>query len=427
MEKITEWVETLNASVRNKPNQSLQNELFRRIDAALEDGTASVKECVAAFCRFDAKIVGLFYQEHYWNYQEKLRADWDQAMIRWAEKNTGKLSIRATIRIVPIIQMKLSKITSINEVLLELRWLSNNGDDRSASEFMKLRKNSTLPDLQKLLSLDMNEWPNGKEQIFKMYSIIFSDCKEQSTQKLYSEFLARNGNNQSLKKEQNAADETEKTEQNGEENLLLPQSAVDSESGALPFEKTMCKESECANKQDAAAALAAEENDIHQSQGGKLSDGVALAEALLTWTSEQKKKMQSQAEQIAELTYELKKKQTVLENQAAQIAELKERTEKLLAIKINLESVIETAKSENENLKTAKEKAENTIAQVQQMAGNSAKQELEGFKAKLSSEMSYAIKCYQDGCAEDEKAEIYGALLEEMIDVLASNDISAEE
>ena len=54
--------------------------------------------------------------------------------------------------------------------------------------------------LQKLLSLDMNEWPNGKEQIFKMYSIIFSDCKEQSTQKLYSEFLARNGNNQSLKK-----------------------------------------------------------------------------------------------------------------------------------------------------------------------------------------------------------------------------------
>ena len=121
------------------------------------------------------------------------------------------------------------------------------------------------------------------------------------------------------------------------------------------------------------------------------------------------------------LTYELKKKQTVLENQAAQLAELKERTEKLLAIKINLESVIETAKSENENLKTAKEKAENTIAQVQQMAGNSAKQELEGFKAKLSSEMSYAIKCYQDGCAEDEKAEIYGALLEEMIDVLANN------
>ena len=41
--------------------------------------------------------------------------------------------------------------------------------------------------------------------------------------------------------------------------------------------------------------------------------------------------------------------------------------------------------------------------------------------SKLSSEMSYAIKCYQDGCAEDEKAEIYGALLEEMIDVLANN------
>lgn len=152
----------------------------------------------------------------------------------------------------------------------------------------------------------MNEWPNGKEQIFKMYSIIFSDCKEQSTQKLYSEFLARNGNNQSLKKGQNAADETEKTEQNGEENLLLPQSAVDSESGALSSEKTMCKESECENKQDEVAATAAEENNAHQRQAGKLSDGVALAEALLAWTSEQKKKMQSQAEQIAELTYEQK-------------------------------------------------------------------------------------------------------------------------
>mgnify|MGYP000516695965 FL=1 len=425
MEKITEWVKTLDAKVR-KPNKIQQNDLFERINSALKEGTDTVEECVAALWLFDAKTIELFYREHYWKYPESLRAEWDQAIICCAEKNK-KQTVRATIRIVPIIQAKLPKITSINEILLELRWLSSNANDRSASEFMKLRKNSTLPDLQKLLSLDMNGWPNGKEQIFKMYSIIFSDCEEKNTQKLYSEFLARNENNQSLKKEQNAADETEKTEQNGEENLLLPQSAVDSESGALSSEKTMCKESECENKQDEVSATAAEENDIHQSQGGKLSDGVALAEALLAWTSEQKKKMQSQAEQIAELTYELKKKQTVLENQAAQIAELKERTEKLLAIRINLESVIETAKSENENLKAAKEKAENTIAQVQQMAGNSAKQELEGFKAKLSSEMSYAIKCYQDGCAEDEKAEIYGALLEEMIDVLASNGISAEE
>lgn len=425
MEKITEWVKTLDAKVR-KPNKTQQNDLFERINSALKEGTDTVEECVAALWLFDAKTIELFYREHYWKYPESLRAEWDQAIICCAEKNK-KQTVRATIRIVPIIQAKLPKITSINEILLELRWLSSNANDRSASEFMKLRKNSTLPDLQKLLSLDMNGWPNGKEQIFKMYSIIFSDCEEKNTQKLYSEFLARNENNQSLKKEQNAADETEKTEQNGEENLLLPQSAVDSESGALSSEKTMCKESECENKQDEVSATAAEENDIHQSQGGKLSDGVALAEALLAWTSEQKKKMQSQAEQIAELTYELKKKQTVLENQAAQIAELKERTEKLLAIRINLESVIETAKSENENLKAAKEKAENTIAQVQQMAGNSAKQELEGFKAKLSSEMSYAIKCYQDGCAEDEKAEIYGALLEEMIDVLASNGISAEE
>ena len=425
MEKITEWVKTLDAKVR-KPNKIQQNDLFERINSALKEGTDTVEECVAALWLFDAKTIELFYREHYWKYPESLRAEWDQAIICCAEKNK-KQTVRATIRIVPIIQAKLPKITSINEILLELRWLSSNANDRSASEFMKLRKNSTLPDLQKLLSLDMNGWPNGKEQIFKMYSIIFSDCEEKNTQKLYSEFLARNENNQSLKKEQNAADETGKTEQNGEENLLLPQSAVDSESGALSSEKTMCKESECENKQDEVSATAAEENDIHQSQGGKLSDGVALAEALLAWTSEQKKKMQSQAEQIAELTYELKKKQTVLENQAAQIAELKERTEKLLAIRINLESVIETAKSENENLKAAKEKAENTIAQVQQMAGNSAKQELEGFKAKLSSEMSYAIKCYQDGCAEDEKAEIYGALLEEMIDVLASNGISAEE
>lgn len=425
MEKITEWVKTLDAKVR-KPNKIQQNDLFERINSVLKEGTDTVEECVAALWLFDAKTIELFYREHYWKYPESLRAEWDQAIICCAEKNK-KQTVRATIRIVPIIQAKLPKITSINEILLELRWLSSNANDRSASEFMKLRKNSTLPDLQKLLSLDMNGWPNGKEQIFKMYSIIFSDCEEKNTQKLYSEFLARNENNQSLKKEQNAADETEKTEQNGEENLLLPQSAVDSESGALSSEKTMCKESECENKQDEVSATAAEENDIHQSQGGKLSDGVALAEALLAWTSEQKKKMQSQAEQIAELTYELKKKQTVLENQAAQIAELKERTEKLLAIRINLESVIETAKSENENLKAAKEKAENTIAQVQQMAGNSAKQELEGFKAKLSSEMSYAIKCYQDGCAEDEKAEIYGALLEEMIDVLASNGISAEE
>ena len=139
MENITEWTGKLEKNIRNKPPKQLQEELFHRIDVALDEGSNTVDECVAAFCRFDAKVIEPFYAAHYWKYSEEKRVAWDKAMIRWAGTNTGKQTIRATVRIVPIIKAKLPHIQSVNEVLSELQWLSMNGDDRSASAFKQLR------------------------------------------------------------------------------------------------------------------------------------------------------------------------------------------------------------------------------------------------------------------------------------------------
>lgn len=65
MENITEWAGRIEKNVRNKPNKQLQKELFNRVINALRGNTNTYEECVAAFCRFDPKVIPPFYQDYY--------------------------------------------------------------------------------------------------------------------------------------------------------------------------------------------------------------------------------------------------------------------------------------------------------------------------------------------------------------------------
>jgi len=63
MEIIAEWAGKIDKNVRNKPNKQLQEELFKRVVTALQENTNTYEECVAAFCRFDAKVIPPFYED----------------------------------------------------------------------------------------------------------------------------------------------------------------------------------------------------------------------------------------------------------------------------------------------------------------------------------------------------------------------------
>ena len=190
MENITEWAGRIEKNVRNKPNKQLQKELFNRVINALRGNTNTYEECVAAFCRFDPKVIPPFYQDYYWT-DVPDRAKWDDAVLSWADSK--KPTVPATIRMALILQEKLRKAEGSDDVLSELQWFSLHEDARSASAYKGLCENSKYSDLRKLLDLDMRDWKIGQPLIVKMYGILFSNALESKTQELYREFLDRNG------------------------------------------------------------------------------------------------------------------------------------------------------------------------------------------------------------------------------------------
>ena len=172
MENIAEWAGKIDKNVRNKPNKQLQEELFKRVVTALQENTNTYEECVAAFCRFDAKVIPPFYEDYYWT-DVPDRAKWDEAFLAWADSK--KPTIPATIRIALILQEKLKKAEGSADVLPELQWFSLHEDDRSASAFKGLREKSKYSDLRKLLDLDMRDWKIGHLPAMFCY-ILFRIC-----------------------------------------------------------------------------------------------------------------------------------------------------------------------------------------------------------------------------------------------------------
>lgn len=391
MGNIIRWLEELGNKKTNKPNSALKEELFHKIDVAIKDGSDSIEDCVASLCSFSQSVIAPFYADHYWNYSEENRALWDRAVIHWAETNHSTQQLNsATLRIVSIIRCKLPKIISGNEVLSELQWLSLNDTKKSAPSFKQLREHSQVPDLRKLLSLDMTGWKMGQPQIFKMYEILFANSCDQETQKLYDEFL---------KKHEKKPDK-------------VPVCKMVSEHG----EDDAAAGSEKHSLQSTFVPSKSDKKTIDETM---LSDGTAMAEALVTWTKAQKEKN-------AALRIEVQSLRSQLESASEKTAELSMAIKKLQSINTELESKLATAKCEYEALCIDKTKTENLLGQVQQMAENSVRQELDGFKAKLASALANTVKDFYGEYTDEEKIEVYKAFLEDMIGLLVSNGIPLE-
>ena len=415
MENITEWVGKFEKNTRNKPNQQLQKELFHRIQTVLAEKTNTFDECVSAFCRFDARVIDNFYDNEYWMFSDEDRTNWDLAMVRWAGTNTGKQSIRATVRIVPIIKMKLPKIASADGVMAELQWLSMNGDDRSASAFKQLRDSSKVSNLRKLLTLDMSNWKAGKVQIFKMYGILFANSIDPETKKLYAEFLCRNG--ETVAESPVGAGQEQKEEDTP--SVIVTESVETAQPKEPNPVSTVVEPNE-------PSEPVADELPAKPEKAEMPTDGVALAEALLRWTQDQKARILNQASSVANLNVQLQKAQAQIVTLTEQVSEQQAMLDQLINEKNALNRQLQEANETIVTLEDEKAKAEDTIGQVQQMSGNSVKQELDGFRAKLASALANDVKDFRQEYSDEEKAEVYAAFMEDMIDILKSNGIAVE-
>ena len=156
------------------------------------------------------------------------------------------------------------------------------------------------------------------------------------------------------------------------------------------------------------------------------TDGVALAEALLRWTQDQKARILNQASSVANLNVQLQKAQAQIVTLTEQVSEQQAMLDQLINEKNALNRQLQEANETIVTLEDEKAKAEDTIGQVQQMSGNSVKQELDGFRAKLASALANDVKDFRQEYSDEEKAEVYAAFMEDMIDILKSNGIAVE-
>lgn len=427
MENITEWAGKIDKNVRNKPNKQLQEELFKRVVTALQENTNTYEECVAAFCRFDAKVIPPFYEDYYWT-DVPDRAQWDEAFLAWADSK--KPTVPATIRMALILQEKIKKAEGSADVLPELQWFSLHEDDRSASAFKGLREKSKYSDLRKLLDLDMRDWKIGHPLIIKMYGILFSDAMESKTQELYRDFQARNGLAEKETVTPEALPEQQTMPSSNNQTEMEKEAGLQNEPSKTPLaEKTVVP------IQPVQVEKAPDQNTpIVEKPVPKISDapkdGIALAEALLKWAH-------SQAERQVDLG-------TRLSNANAEIARLIKQNEELSAKAITLESDLHLvrqekaaleqqlvkAKETSATLEAEKNAAQDTIGRVQIMSDNSVRQEIDGFKHELASALARTVKDFGSDVSDlsdAEKVEVYMALMDELLDTLKHNGIVIEE
>jgi len=400
MSSIVEWVDSVDKNTRGKPNKQIQKELFTKIYEALEEGSNTFEECVTAFCRFDAKVLEPFYEEYYWCFSEEWKSEWDKAIISWA--NSKKPTDPATIRIIMILSNKLTHTGSVESVLQELKWLSLHEDKKTDGCIKALRDNGNLVLLSTLLNLDMSDWNIGQVQISKMFSMLFSGSNDPDIAKNYQEFLNRNH----LPGSEASASIVPKVES--------VQETVDAS-----VEKT--------DKEKGQVNLVTKEKPKATTLP---QDGEAMAEALLNWVKTSKAQNMAQAVTISDQKLTIKKLTEENEKLSDEIEALENAALANRKEKANMEKELSEAHSDIATLREEKAEAEDTIGRVQVMSGNSVKQELDGFKHELAGELKKTVKDFRSDVSDIsdvEKAELYKALLEEMIDTLKHHDIAVEE
>lgn len=427
MESITDWARKIDKKARNKVSKQLQEELFKRVIASLQENKNTYQECVDTLCLFESKVVSLFYQNCYWT-DVPDRVKWDNAFLSWA--NSKKPTTSATIRMALILQEKLKKAKGSADVLSELRWFSLHEDSHSVSTFESLREKIEKSDLRKLLDLDIRDWKIGRPLVVKMYGILFSDSRESKTQELYREFQIRNG----LLESNSVVSETQPEQQpilsSDNSTEIAKQSTLKNNSL-----RTAPVLASVASVQSVQMEESPDQNMLRAEKTGTASDatpkeGVALAEAMLKWARNQAERQIVLHTRLSNLTTEVTRLDKQNEEMNARVISLESELLLIGKEKAALEQQLADATKMNTTLEAEKTAAQDTIRRLQIMSANSVRQELDGFKHELASALSRTIKDFgsdMSDLTDAEKVEVYVALMDELHDTLKHSGIVMEE
>lgn len=105
MENVFDWAKTVDQTKRKQPNRQLQQELFDKIMASLNDNADTSYECVQALMKFGKEVIEPFYRDYYTQMSDTQQEKWDGALFQWA--NSVKPTESATIRMAIILKEKL--------------------------------------------------------------------------------------------------------------------------------------------------------------------------------------------------------------------------------------------------------------------------------------------------------------------------------
>ena len=201
-----------------------------------------------------------------------------------------------------------------------------------------------------------------------------------------------------------------------------------------------------------------EEDSFAQTVDPAAQEGLEMAQTLLSWARRQVESNAKKDRKIRALTEELMKTrrsgmdasdkaksfQTLLTEKEKENERLRQETDdarkeaqRLRSLDAKnqeqirrLEAVIESHKTREANLLSERDAANDMVTRLQQMSGNSSRQELDGFRYKLAEELRLLARDSKDdfaGETDANRAELYRAFLDDMMEILARNGITIGE
>ena len=278
------------------------------------------------------------------------------------------------------------------------------------------------------MSLDTSAYDFGRSQIEKMYRIIFSEKDNAEIQKLYVEFKVRNGFEELETAEIANLEPIQDKSAVAETKASSLEEKMDLNSSEKPAEEV--KQEKTASETVSKSLVQAEPRSETAFDSTVSFDGLELAEGLLDWVRAHKQREKVLEKELTDREIANQNLCDCIGQSTAEIkalrAELDKANAAIAAQKAESNAVQERALA----LEDEKDKLNKMIAQVQQMSSNSVKQEIDGFKHKLARELSYIAKDMVSDLSDvsnAEKAAVYKALLEELMDTLKHNGVIIEE
>ena len=418
MSIIRDFIAGIADNQKKKPNQAQMNKLFESVTAELQDPAPDYDGCVLALTAFPHQVTGIFYDDIYTHLSKEVCTSFDSAFLVWA-KSMPKIAggNLAYLKMAQAIKKRLSLVSNAEDLLPELQWyISNFDDSRAAKETKKMRDECELSDLQKLLALDIQDWPINLEMLKKFYGILFSDFTGPATKELYQLFLRKNHLINELSSESplplsqttDTPTDQNKASKNIPENL--PQQMVKDVAENIPPSSTTVP----SIPQQDSTELELEKN------------GVKLAELLLAWSK-------TQASGVAALKESLRVSEQAYKHLSDQFSNLREE---LFSVKKELgdrdakitslqRQLAEVAAHLDSSQKQAADFDE-TIRKLQRMNENSASQAVLGYKSELAAALKSIV---EDACLPEAKkdTDILSALLGDMLDTLRFKGVPLEE